>query len=1033
MNLEDIKKRFSGPPAEFRSAPFWGWNYAPEKVELKRQVKDMKDHGMGGFFMHSREGLEIDYLGREWMDCVKEAVQAAREEGVSAWIYDEDRWPSGVAGGLVPAKGDACRSKAITIEVSCGSYDQDEKVLAIFKIKAEGERLLECTRINGNEDAELKQGECLLIFRREVSGPRPWFNNEAPPDNLSHEAVRTFLEVTYEAYKKEVGDDFGKTVPGIFTDEPHIAERQSLYPDDRGWIPYTDEFEGYFQEKRGYSIFDILPYIFYEGEQSTKARHDYWRTVSEKFSEAYTKQLADWCTENSLRLTGHYISESSLGMSIRLGGSVMPQLRHLHMPGVDLLCEQANEYMTLKQCSSVANQYGRKRMISEIYAAAGYSFTFEAQKWTTDWQFVLGVNLRCQSVAMYTIKGCAKRDYPPIFSYNSNWWDFNPVVEDYYARLSSVLIEGQVQRDVLVIHPVTSGWTMLGAGTKRKSMVFEDEHTERVDAYGRKIDYFIRYLLGAHYDFDFGDETIMEETARVEGDKIYVNKAGYRVIIVPGLVSLLKSTVRLLKEFMDHGGRVIVIEPAPVLVEGEAFNEVDRLFGHQNIIKVANGKAAVRVLEDILPRKVSLVDKNLEEVQDLLYMLRDNGDYNTLFIVNTDRNRSHQVKVELSFTGMLEEWDPLTGKIREMGCIPTGKGICFTANLGPAGSKLYMIRKNKEQAGSRLHPLPFDFWKSEEPGMLHTVLGSAAGFTRTLPNALVLDMCSYRVGDGPQSEVMEVWKAQKEIREKLGMRQIVQNELPQRYLWAHDTYPADHTPVELKFIFNATYVPENDVYIVVEDADRYDLRFNGGYIELGTEEHFMDIAFNKIKLGKLHSGQNELVLTCTYTGRYELENIYLLGDFAVDMQRNIVREPERLYAGDWCLQGYPHYCGSMLYHFNYEYQAENVSGEKIILELGDFKAVTAAVHLNGRLIAPIPWRADNKVDITEGLIAGMNRIDIEIVGSMRNFIGPFHNVYMPDGWIDWAPFRREGKQYTTDYNLYPYGLMGQIRIYKKQD
>ncbi|KAF5247577.1 hypothetical protein FANTH_6328 [Fusarium anthophilum] len=59
--------------------------------------------GMGGFHIHSRVGLDTPYMGVEFMDHVKVSVGAAKAKGLLACLYDEDRWPSGAAGGLVVA------------------------------------------------------------------------------------------------------------------------------------------------------------------------------------------------------------------------------------------------------------------------------------------------------------------------------------------------------------------------------------------------------------------------------------------------------------------------------------------------------------------------------------------------------------------------------------------------------------------------------------------------------------------------------------------------------------------------------------------------------------------------------------------------------------------------------------------------------------------------------------------------------------------------------------------------------------------
>ncbi|MBW7937554.1 MAG: hypothetical protein H3C63_01535, partial [Candidatus Omnitrophica bacterium] len=92
---------FQNPTREYRGKPFWSWNGKLEPEELRRQLHIFKKMGMGGAFLHSRVGLATPYLGREWFDCIRASIDECRELGLEAWLYDEDRWPSGSAGGLV--------------------------------------------------------------------------------------------------------------------------------------------------------------------------------------------------------------------------------------------------------------------------------------------------------------------------------------------------------------------------------------------------------------------------------------------------------------------------------------------------------------------------------------------------------------------------------------------------------------------------------------------------------------------------------------------------------------------------------------------------------------------------------------------------------------------------------------------------------------------------------------------------------------------------------------------------------------------
>ena len=96
---------FQTPPKEYREAPFWSWNDDLDPQELARQIRLMDEAGWGGFFMHSRVGLRTPYMGKSWMACIRACVAAARQCGLGAWLYDEDKWPSGFAGGLSVAGG----------------------------------------------------------------------------------------------------------------------------------------------------------------------------------------------------------------------------------------------------------------------------------------------------------------------------------------------------------------------------------------------------------------------------------------------------------------------------------------------------------------------------------------------------------------------------------------------------------------------------------------------------------------------------------------------------------------------------------------------------------------------------------------------------------------------------------------------------------------------------------------------------------------------------------------------------------------
>ena len=96
-----MHNEFNNPGPKWRGKPFWSWNGKLEEKELIRQIHVLKNMGMGGFFMHSRTGLATEYLGDEWFQFINSCADEGEKLQLESWLYDEDRWPSGLAGGLV--------------------------------------------------------------------------------------------------------------------------------------------------------------------------------------------------------------------------------------------------------------------------------------------------------------------------------------------------------------------------------------------------------------------------------------------------------------------------------------------------------------------------------------------------------------------------------------------------------------------------------------------------------------------------------------------------------------------------------------------------------------------------------------------------------------------------------------------------------------------------------------------------------------------------------------------------------------------
>jgi len=777
--------------------------------------------------------------------------------------------------------------------------------------------------------------------------------------------------------------------------------------------------------------------LFFNGDKTLYIRHDYYRTLGELFADAYSKQLSEWCEKHKIVFTGHYLGENDLWSQVQTAGDIMLQYMYQQQPGIDILTESISEVATVKQCSSVAHQFGRKFVLSELYGCTGWEFSFEGQKYVGDWQYALGVNLRCQHLALYTLRGCRKRDYPPSFNYQANWWEQNNVVEDYFARLSLMLSTGEPVREILVIHPISTAWC------------YHDPRggsfTPELELYENSYQSVLRHLLAAHYDYDLGDEIIIEHHGKVYKKTFYVGCAGYKLIILPPMVTLLKNTINLMLKFVNNGGKIIAVKPIPELVEGRKSDEnsklLRQLFSHKNVTIIDDIKSLSRNVENILERRVSVVDFiSGNEIPSILYQERkveeDSEKYRIIFFANTDREKSYNtvIRIKGKKSNIVEKYDLLRGKYEP---IPTqfhNGYIEIKTQFLPVSSSLFIVIEEPAKRITIATPPKYKEIKT-------LYLGPMYKFSRTTLNTLPLDFCRYKMmgknASSSWSREMPIWQAQREIRDKLGLRQIFMNGGVQRWLWVNKPVSMkDKNEIELEIKFKVKEKPLTPLYLIIEGAKQFTIFLNNNVIDNEPEGWFIDRSFGKVKLptDQILIGENTIVLKCNYRNDMELEECYIAGDFAVDHRtKEIVSEQQMLRIGSWVLQGYPFYGGNIIYET--DVRLNFTENDRIYFILGEAKATTASVVVNDSDEISIPWRSANMVDITSFVRNNAsNKIKIIIYGSLKNLLGPLHDIRYKTLWTGCGEFRTEGDLFSKEYILFPWGLMKpcEIKILRKE-
>jgi len=634
--MDKFRKEFENPGNPFRGVVLWMLGGRLESDELRRQIRVMKEMGLGGVFIFFFQDMTTPYLSEEWFAYIRTCCEEAEKMGMKVWLYDEDRYPSGAAGGLA-TRDVRFRARSLVMKQLSNPRQLrwTKDTLAVFVGKVAGVAVSNVRRVTKGKPVRLCAGESLLVFSVKIQENSPAFNGYTYLDTLNPAAVRHFIRVTHEAYKKRIGDRFGNTVPGIFTDEPY--QSSSMFPED--WerarsasAPWTDKLPSVFKRRYGYDLLGHLPELFLDTEDQafTAPRYHYHDCVTHLFANAFAREIGEWCERNDMILTGHFQKEDVLSSQTEWLGSCMRQYEYMQAPGLDLLTDHMRIFNVAKQVSSAARQFGRKWRLTETYGCTGWDFPLSGHKALGDWQAALGINLRGVHLTWYSMLGQRKRECPASLAH-SPWWRFYSHVEDYFGRIHAAMTRGTEVRDLLVIHPGESMWLLSRADWQRNPAVDEQDgrYWTLSDA-----------LLAGHLDFDYGDEDILARHGRVGkrggAPAFIIGKADYRSILVPPMVTMRRTTLELLKSFRRSGGAVIFAGEAPAYVDAVSSNEAKE-FATQCQEAPPTGPGLVKAVEKSC-RRVSITDGNGQELAPVLYLLREDRQAFYLFICNTGQD-----------------------------------------------------------------------------------------------------------------------------------------------------------------------------------------------------------------------------------------------------------------------------------------------------------------------------------------------------------------------------------------------------------
>ena len=1008
------ENKFKNPQKEYRGLPFWAWNTSVTKDKVEKQIGDFKDMGLGGFVIHVRHGLMDEYMGKDFFDRVARSVDEAKKRDLLVWLYDEDRWPSGAAGGLV-TKDEEYRARCLLMTTE--PCDNEDVAATIIDSRAEGGRegkgwLINCYDIILDENGFLKnykiigeedeaEGTKWYAYLK-IHAPSPWYNNQTYLDTLNPKAVQRFVEVTHERYKQVIGESFGGVVPAIFTDEPQFTRKDVLdnsTDKDDITMPWTDDLPDTYMAQYGEDILSTLPEIFWElpdGKVST-TRYHYHDHISERFAEAFADVCGSWCRENGIALTGHMMEEPSLHSQTAALGDAMRSYRGFDLPGIDMLCANF-EFTTAKQAQSAVHQYGREGMLSELYGVTGWDYDFRGYKLHGDWQACLGVTIRVPHLSWYAMGGEAKRDYPASIHYQSPWWEEFSYLEDHFARVNTAMTRGKPVVKVGVIHPVESFWLHWGPNDKTALI------RENMD---QKFQNITDWLLKGSIDFNFISESLLPSLCEKASAPLQVGEMTYDAVIVPDCETLRSTTLECLEAFRNAGGKLIFLGNAPKFTDGIPDGRGKALYEASTVLPYDREKLLNALDEN---RTVTLRMANGRLSDGFIYQLRQDGISRWLFIsrckepYNKDCIRENHLRITISGEFTPYVYDTICGNITPVACEYIGGNTVIAKTLYDYDSLLLRLDEGKSEISVA---------KEKEISSADAkAMPALVPYTLSERNAYLLDIAEFALDGGEFMAEEEILRLDNVCREMVGFVERGGN-VAQPWVIAPETI--EHH-ITLRFRINSE-IDYSGAELALEDAEKAKIVFNGNEIANNITGWYTDKDIKTVPLTDIVKGENILEITLPFGTRTNTEWCYILGDFGVKVigrEKTITNLPEKLGFGTITNQGLPFYGGNITYHLEAEGTGMRVEATRY---RGALISVAVDGEEKGKVVYP-PYLID-----VDGLADGKHKVDITLFGNRYNAFGPVHLTDVKHSWHGPGAWRSDEETWSYEYVLRDVGIL----------
>jgi hypothetical protein len=1001
-----LRKHFNDPPPSFRNMTTWVWNGSVTRNMIDHQMVEFKQKGLGAVCIRPGEGLRTAFASETWYDMVQYAVKRGFDLGMYVWLSDVSSCPDIFSAVHAPDELQDHAGQEYSLRLVRQQILTLDTLATYQYIYMEGDSLIDIT---GNAaEWEGKRGR-FQLFEMVSDHPSPetgWM----PVDFLHPGSTGKFIEAYMSGYQERIGSEFGDIVPGVISSLAPINQSW-----DNGSIPYPPDLNERFYKRWGYRLEPHLISLFEDRGDYRKIRHNYYQVLSDLFSERWAQPWGEYCQANNATWTGQYQMDDQQDPFYY--HDIMGLQERSQVPGIAVSFNTIGPHAglhgtirALRELNSTANQLGSVRRMCGIFNGSAPELTFGELKRKADVAFALGANMLNLQQSAQTITGDRKYTSRYTFSYQSPWWDEFRTMADYYSRLSIALSSGEQHNNIMVLVPETTEWMA-------RVLAEYSPETERME---REFNELLSTLEREQVEYDLGSEEIIQRHGRIENGKFVTGNRQYSYVVLPGMLrNLNKHTADLIEEYLVNGGTILSIGQPPGYIDGLRTDRCEQWTNRYVDQWIAiNGNDDPRLTGYLVSDEFTLVG---QQGGSMFHMRRELGDGQLLFINNFSRDETCSASMIMQGSDMVE-MDPFTGTIRSYSCVVTENVISFEVELPPAGSKLLFI-SNSDIRGVRERYIP---WRGEVRELELESIAIAA----EAPNVLPLDYCTLSLGDST-TPLTHFMNARFGIP---GYRKIAPDFTEQGVTVSNETGYTDssqlRTGCTAAFPFYADVgLDRVSLQLVVEQPHLFSVSLNGE--ELGQDENrwWVDRQFGVFDLPPVLAQDTNVIRLALLEDQEhcDLGRVYLLGAFDVLPRDHgwFLSVPVNMETGSWKQQGHP------FYHEAVSYSSTFTLDQKapVRVSLPAWHGTIATVRVNGTeagsIVAP-PY----ELRIDDSVVKGSNTITVEVVGSLKNLLGPHHNVQRrgivtPSSFISAPDAQPPGEE----YDLLDYGLFGNFRVY----